>query len=909
TTLVAALKVCLLKYTSNDLVAVGSPALIDLGHPNALVIASEMKAGMSFRDLLLAVRESLLAAYRRQRYPFGRLVRDLGLEIHEGKCPLFEVAISLAGMHGEMPVANNITMRVEKRQDGMSAAIEYNSEMYLRESIERFSNHFMNVLDNALRSTTAIIEEIEMMAEPERDCIVRVWNETARGCARGETLHAMFEEQAEKNSESIAVSGCEEEISFEGLNRRANQLARYLRRRGVGPESLVGICVERSVDMVAGLLAVLKAGGAYVPLDKSYPAERLAYMIEDAGLKLILTQEQFAGRLRGQEADLICLDSVQEVVRQESEENLCCEVSGDNLAYLIYTSGSTGRPKGAMITHRGVVNYLSWCATAYDVTGGKGAPLHSPIGFDLTVTSLFAPLVSGKSVAIVKESEGLEGLCASLSESEDFSLVKITPAHLDLLGNMLAADRIAGATRALVVGGEALFGESLRVWRDQSPGVRIINEYGPTETVVGCCAYEVPAGNPASGPVPIGRPIDNTQIYLLDDRLRPVAIGLPGELYVGGDGVARGYLNRPGLTAERFIPDPFKATPGARLYKTGDLARYQFDGTIHFLGRLDDQVKIRGFRIELGEIESVLSQHSCVQAVAVTVREDTPGDRRLVAYVASDPAQAALASELRSFVKEKLPEYMIPAAFVLLDSLPLTPNGKIDRRALPAPESNRPGLKSRFVAPHTPLEEMLAALWEQVLAVEHLGVNDNFFELGGHSLLATQLISRVSDAFNVALPLRTLFEAPTIAGLAQVIETAIKEGQGLKPQSIKRASREKALPLSFAQQRLWFLDQLEPGKPFFNIPAAIRFSGGLDVLAFEKVFTEIIRRHESLRTRFASADGKPVQVIDAPRPFVIPVIDLDGLPEAQQQAESERLADEEAKRPFDLGRGPLLRVS
>jgi amino acid adenylation domain-containing protein len=459
----------------------------------------------------------------------------------------------------------------------------------------------------------------------------------------------------------------------------------------------------------------------------------------------------------------------------------------DHLAYIIYTSGSTGQPKGAMITHHGLINYLTWAIDAYNAADGQGAPVHSPLGFDLTVTSLFTPLLAGRPVRLLPEGQGIEALTAALAARDDYSLVKITPAHLDILRHALRPDELPGQTRAFVIGGEALLNETIAFWRKHAPQTRLINEYGPTETVVGCCVYDVPPTAEITGAVPIGRPLANTQLYVLDAQFQPAPIGVAGELYIGGDGLARGYLDRPALTAEKFVPNPFSVTPGARLYKTGDLARYRPDGVLEFLGRIDHQIKLRGFRIEIGEIETVLQQHPDVQEAVAIVREDAPGDKRLVAYVVGQEPRTgalganqepgdgsdgsrfvALGSELRAFLQGKLPEYMIPSAFVTLDALPLTANGKVDRKLLPAPDHEQLH-SAAYVAPRDELETTIAAIWADVLGIARVGVHDNFFALGGHSLLAVKVIAGLHERCQTELPLRRIFEAPTVAELAASI--------------------------------------------------------------------------------------------------------------------------------------------
>ncbi len=570
-----------------------------------------------------------------------------------------------------------------------------------------------------------------------------------------------IEIHAERTPEAIALTCAAEPLTYAELNARANQLARHLRSLGVGPETLVGLCAGRSSAMVVGLLAVLKAGGAYVPMDPAYPVDRLSFMLDDARPSVLLTEQDLVGRLPASSAQVVCLDRDWATIADESDGNLPGGAGLHNLAYVIYTSGSTGRPKGAMIPHLGLANYLAWCTRAYAVHEGQGAPVHSSISFDLTITALLAPLVAGRRVGMLDDDLGVEQLGEALRRSRDYSLVKITPAHLRWLGDQLDPGEAGGRTRAFVIGGEALTPEHVAFWRRHAPETVLINEYGPTETVVGCCVYRVPTDRPISSPIPIGRPIANTRLYVLNEDLEPVPTGVAGELYIGGAGVARGYLRRPALTAERFIPDPFAPEPGRRLYRTGDLARWQSDGNLEYLGRVDRQVKIRGYRIEPAEIEEALVRHPSVRESAVVPREHGPDDRRLVAYVTIPEGRTPPDdAELRRFLKGSLTEPMIPSAFMVLDRFPLTPNGKVDREALPDPERGPTRPDAAFVAPRGPAEEDVASAWKAVLRLERVGALDNFFDLGGHSLLATQVISRIRDATGVEIPLRALFDAP-----------------------------------------------------------------------------------------------------------------------------------------------------
>ncbi|WP_232293883.1 condensation domain-containing protein, partial [Stigmatella aurantiaca] len=536
---------------------------------------------------------------------------------------------------------------------------------------------------------------------------------------------------------------------------------------------------------------------------------------------------------------------------------------------------------------------------------GRGAPVHSSISFDLTVTSLVLPLVKGKAVEMVGEEEGVEGLGEALRAGGDYSLVKLTPTHLKMLSQQMKEEEAKGRTRAFIIGGEGLTAESLRYWRKNAPGTRLINEYGPTETVVGCSSYEVKEGDEEEGAVPIGEPIANTQLYVLDGQMGLVAKGVVGELYIGGEGVGRGYLGRGELTAERFVPDPYGKREGGRLYRTGDLVRRKVDGKLEYLGRMDTQVKVRGYRIELGEIETVLSKHAAVSEAVVVVREDAPGGARLVAYVTAHPGQSVRAEELRTLLLGILPEYMVPAAFVSLEKLPLTPNGKLDRRALPAPVAQEP---ESFAAPLSPSEELVAGIWAQLLGIPKVGRHDNLFALGGNSLLAMQVASRLRKAFQAELPLRWLFEAPTVSALAQRVDSARRETHAPQASPLAPVPRDRPLPLSFSQQRLWFLDQLSPGDPSFNMTLAARVTGPLEAERLEWSLRELCRRHESLRTTFATVQGQAVQVV-SPEPRVqLGVVDLSALPQQEREAEVQRRADEDAARPFDLTKGPLLRV-
>jgi amino acid adenylation domain-containing protein len=751
------------------------------------------------------------------------------------------------------------------------------------------------------------------------------FNDTKTECPKDKCFHQLFEEQVLRTPDSVAVVFEGQHLTYAQLNARANQLAHHLQSLGVGPEVLVAICMEHCSEMVVGVLGILKAGGAYLPLDPAYPKERLAFMLQDAHAPVVLTRKHCLERLPDCGGRVVCLDSGWEAIAQESENNPASGATAQNLAYVMYTSGSTGQPKGVMCEHGGLVNYLCWVNAGPLGDPELSVPLTTKLTFDMCLKQLSPPLLRGGQVWILPEEVLAEPtkLLSALAARTKVGLNCVPSLWTAILHAIQSGQaKPPGEGLAYVFfGGEPLSKELVARSLSVLPHLQIWNIYGPTEATANASAARITSGEE----VTIGRPIANAQIYILNSSLHPVPIGVAGELYIGGAGVARGYLNRPELTAEKFIPDPFRVLPGARMYKTGDLARYRPDGNIEFLGRTDHQVKIRGFRIELGEIEAALGRHPAVREAVVMAREDKPGDpsaslltdpstslrieKRLVAYVVAEREPLPTTTDLRNFLKEKLPEYMVPAVFVLLDALPLMPNGKIDRRALPSPDRSRPELDKVFVAPRTPTEESLVEIWVQLLNIERVGVHDNFFDLGGHSLLATQLVSRMREAFQVEIPLRRLFEAPTVAGLAESIEAARQAGQLLLAPPILPVPRNGDLALSFAQQRLWFFDQLEPGLSAYNIPAAVRFQGPLNLAALERSLNEIVKRHESLRTTFGKVDGRPTQVIAPTLTIKLPVVDLRKLPASEQEAEVRRLVTAEAQRAFDLSQGPLIRCT
>ncbi|HEU0253264.1 MAG TPA: amino acid adenylation domain-containing protein, partial [Pyrinomonadaceae bacterium] len=730
------------------------------------------------------------------------------------------------------------------------------------------------------------------------------WNDTDTADLPARCFHTLFEEQVAKTPEQVALVHEGIKLSYAELNRRANQLAHHLRRLGVGTETLVALCVERSIEMVVGLLGILKAGGAFVPLDPSHPQKRLSFTLNDTQAPVILTQASLAAAFAEQQARVLCLDWEWETISSESEQNPPGIVGPANLAYVIYTSGSTGQPKGVQVTHGALSNHMLWMREEIPLNATDRLLQKTSFTFDASIWEFFLPLMCGAQLVLARP--GGQQDSAYLVETlmaEEITVLQVVPTMLRVL---LAEKDISRcrSLRRLFCGGEVVTNDLQERFFSHFDETELYNLYGPTEATIQVTCWH--CERESQMVVPIGRPIPNVQFYVLDAQLQPVPVGVAGELYIGGASLARGYLNRPDLTAERFIPNPFSHTAGARLYRTGDLTRYREDGRLEFLGRKDSQVKLRGFRIELGEIESVLGQHESVQTGLAVVREDSAGEPRLVAYVIASEGRKIETAELRQYLSQRLPLYMVPAVFVTLEALPLLSNGKIDRKALPAPEAMAE--VREFVAPRTPIEEMLAGLWREVLGVDRVGATDDFFELGGHSLLATRLLSRVRDAFRVDVPLRHIFEHSRLAEFATVLEAEMSGASVALAPAIVPVSRDQVLPLSFAQQRLWFIEQLEPTAAAYHISQAIRLTGDLNVEALRNTFNEIVRRHEVLRTVFVVNDGEPAQVIIPSLTVELPLVDLSALPESEREASTVNECAVNAQQPFDLEHGPLFRL-
>ncbi|MET0396317.1 MAG: non-ribosomal peptide synthase/polyketide synthase, partial [Longimicrobiaceae bacterium] len=921
-TVLAAWQGLLGRYAGQEDVVVGSPVagrshretegLIGF-FVNMLALRGDLSGDPAWTELLARTRAVALGAFDHQALPFERLVDELGVERSLAHTPVFQVIFALerAGDGDERlslgearpePFASDdglakfdLNLTVVDGAEALAGVLTFRAALFDADTAARMAGHLEAVLEAMAAAPERRLSEVSLLRGPERARLLHAWNGADTGYTGEICIHELVHARVVRapGAPALRFQGCS--LTYAELYARACQLANRLRREGVGPEARVGICMEPAPEMVVAVLGVLLAGGAYLPLDPDLPAERRAYVLGDAAPVLLLTQAALAERLEGCGVPLLAVDAEAGRIARESPEAPESGVDPDNLAYVIYTSGSTGRPKGVLVEHRGVGNTFLELGRVYGAGPGVRSLAYAPLHFDASVADVFVALCGGAELVLARREAMLPGeeLLRTLREE------RIT--HLKTMPSALAATPVEPLPdlRVIVTGGETLPAEQVKRW---GAGRRFFNGYGATEASIRMTssAYSWEGGDP-----PIGRAVANTQLYVLDARLEPVPVGVAGELYIGGVGVARGYLGRPDLTAERFVPDPHRGVPGARLYRTGDVGRRRADGEIDFLGRVDHQVKVRGFRVELGEIEAVLRGHPTVKEAVVLLREDAPGRQRLAAYVTAEAGAGPAAAELRAHLSEALPEYMVPAAYVVLDELPVTANGKIDRRALPAPAD--PG-EAEPMAPRTPAEELLAGIWAEVLGLERVGVEASFFELGGHSLLATRVMSRVRQAFGVEVPLRALFEAPTVAGLARRIEALRSAGAPAAP-PIVPVPREGPLPASFAQQRLWLVDRLDPGSAAYNMPYALRLRGALDAGALRAALDALVLRHEILRTSFVERGGAPVQAVHDPAPVALAEPDLRRLPAAEREAEALRLAAAEALRPFDLARGPLLRAA
>ncbi|MCG6576907.1 non-ribosomal peptide synthetase, partial [Pseudomonas sp. AF32] len=935
-TLMAAWAALLSRLSGQDDVVIGSPAanrtrseiegLIGF-FVNTLAVRVDVSGAPTVETLLARVKAQALGAQAHQDLPFEQVVELLKPVRSLSHSPLFQVMLSwqtldstelvlgdlkLEGLGVANTVAKfDLSLELGELQGQVFGTLEYATALFDASTVQRYLGYFERLLRAMVANEQMPVDRISLLDDTEREHLLVGLNANQAPYPHTQTIHQLFEAQVAARPKAIAVVFEGERLSYAELNRQANQLAHHLIGLGIRPDDRVAICVERSAEMLVGLLAILKAGGAYVPLDPAYPTERLVYMLADSAPVAVLTQHRLQDRLPPLSAPVVLLDHAerrqQGIAAGRDDNPVVASLGVRHLAYVIYTSGSTGAPKGVMIEHRGLVNYCVDAVRLFGLTPADTVLQQNTLNFDLSVEEIFPALVAGATLAPTRTLFG----SAELQQDSDVrpTFLHLTAAHWHTLAAewhntpALARDHLRDV-RLVNVTGDALSMQKLQMWDAVRPAhTQLINTYGPTEATVSCtAAYMQYDASAMAGNATIGTPMANTRIYLLDGQRQPVPFGVAGEIFIGGDGVARGYLNLDAINAERFLVDPFSDQPDARMYKTGDLARYRPDGRIEYLGRNDFQVKVRGFRIELGEIETRLGECAGVKEAAVIVREDLPGDKRLVAYVVPQAGVTLSAAVLRAELSARLADYMMPGAFVSLPALPLTPNRKLDRQALPAPDAEAYASRTHE-APQGATEVALAQIWQDLLNVESVGRHDHFFELGGHSLLVMRLIAKVREQLGVELNLSDVFAQPQLSALAQVLSEAARSTRpGIVP-----VPREQVLPLSFAQQRLWFLAQLDAGSAAYHIPTGLRLRGALDVRALGRALDRIVARHEALRTTFVQAQGQEVvqRIAAVDIGFALSLYDLTESPDAE--AALSRIAEEEAREVFDLAQGPLAR--
>jgi amino acid adenylation domain-containing protein/non-ribosomal peptide synthase protein (TIGR01720 family) len=945
-TLLAAYVTLLSRYSGQQDIVVGSPianrnrseieSIIGF-FVNTLVLRTHLQGNPTFQELLSRVQQVALDAYAHQDVPFELLVEALQPERNLSYTPLFQVMfvlqnaptvrLELRGLSitpleiSSVTAQFDLTLSMAETEHGLTGEWEYNTDLFDAATITRMLGHFQTLLEAIVANPQQLVSELSLLTETERHQLLVEWNDTFADYPQNKCIHQLFEAQVERTPDAVAVVFEDEQLTYHELNCRANQLAHHLQGLGIEPEVLVGICVERSLEMIVGLLGILKAGGAYVPLDPEYPQERLSFMLEDAQVPVLLTQQQLLEKLPQHQAQIVCLDTDWQFISQLSQDNALAQlpvgiafggatsvadVQATNLAYVIYTSGSTGKPKGVMIPHGAIANHCCIIQQAYALVESDRVLQFASINFDVSLEEIFPTLIAGATLVLRGSDVWTPRNFQKIISHFRLTVVNLPTAYWQQLAQEWAKTQVLDTNsqlRLVIVGGDVMLPKYVAIWQQSAMfRVRLVNAYGPTETTITATLFEIiPQLSEGINlkKMPIGRPLPNRTVYILDSYLQPVPIGVPGELYIGGGCLAKGYLNRPELTQEKFIPNPFSDVT-ERLYKTGDLARYLSNGNIEYLGRIDNQVKIRGFRIELGEIEAVLAQHPDVEVTVVIAQEDYLGDKRLVAYVVPNHEQAPTPSELRRFLKEKLPDYMVPFAFVMLEALPVTPNGKVDCSALPAPEISQRSLEEGFVAPHTPTEEVLAAIWAEVLGVERVGIHDNFFELGGDSILSIQLIARANQA-GLQLTPRQLFLHQTIAELAALAGTRtlpVQSEQGLVMGSV---------PLTPIQQ--WFFEQNLPYPDHFNQSVLLEVPPDLKPELLKQVMQQLLVHHDALRLRFVQDESIWQQInVGLEETVSLTVVDFSQLSSGEQQTALEATAAE-LQASLHLSEGSLMRVA
>ncbi|HEX2195978.1 MAG TPA: amino acid adenylation domain-containing protein, partial [Actinomycetota bacterium] len=874
---------------------------------NTLVLRTDLSGDPTFAELLERVREVALGAYAHQDLPFEKLVEELKPPRDLSIAPVVQVSFSLqdaaaaefdlAGLEVDYTRVKDESAKIDLSfflfEDGadLFGEVNYATALFDEATVEAMVGHFQTLLEAIVADPNVPIARYPLLSEEQGRALVEDLNPPLPEPAGDPFVHHAV--RLRPRGDVALVSG-DAEMTYGELNDRAAAVAADLRRRGVGPGDVVAVLLERSFDLVAAQLGILEAGAAFLPLDPSYPQRRLSFMLHDARPRAVVSDAATATRFDLGGLDVVAVSAGGPATFDPPD------LRPDDLAYVIYTSGSTGEPKGVAVSHANLAFLVAWYGSEFG-GGGRTSSL-APLSFDASVWELWLALPAGTPVALMTTDEARDPRALL----EAFDRYGVTRAFVPTAtAHSLATTSLPDSLETLLVAGERLTRPPL------APHVTTLNAYGPTETTVMATVGRV---EPDAAIPHIGRPPAGALVYLLDGDLEPVPKGLPGEIYVGGRGVARGYVGRPDLTADRFVPDPFAAEAGARMYRTGDRGRYRADGTIDFLGRTDEQVKVRGYRVEPAEVEAALVEHPAIRRAAVAASPDASGGARLVAYLVGDAIPAV--PELRDFLRGVLPSHMVPSVYVSLDELPLTPAGKLDRAALPAPDAERPDLGGEYDEPGTETEKVLAEIWAEVLGLERVGRTDDFFDLGGHSLLGTQLVSRIRNRFEVEIPLRALFERPTVGGLAAVLDETARQdflplvaaprggGLGRTPES------DGELPLlSFAQQRMWFIDQIDPASSTYNVPVALRLRGPVDAGHLERALNAIVERHETLRTTFTAVRGEPRQVIAEEGRVPLTFVDLAYLGDDEREAAAMKVVNEEAARPFDLATGPLWRTT
>ncbi|HYX15544.1 MAG TPA: amino acid adenylation domain-containing protein [Nostoc sp.] len=930
--LLAAFQTFLYRYTGQDDIAVGT-AIANRNRDeikqligffvNTLVLRTDMGGNPTFDELLTRVKKVALGAYTHQDLPFDQIVEAVQPERHTSQTPLFQVmfnvqdysqlpempGLALSLLKIETKTAQfDLSLSIEITKERVMASFEYNTDLFDAVTITKMLRHFQNLLSGIAVNPQARLSNLPLLSAADHHELLEISTNKSQIPNSQECIHQQFEAQVERTPNAVAVVFQNQHLTYRELNQRANQLAHYLKNFGVKPEVLVGICIERSLEMIIGLLAILKAGGAYLPLDPAYPKERLTLMLKDAQVSVLLTSSVKLNTLAEQQSQVICVDTDWQAISQESQENPIHQTQLDNLAYLIYTSGSTGTPKGVMIQHRSLACYINTASIKFeiktsDADGGQSQRIlqFASISFDTAAEEIFPCLICGAAL-ILRTDETLSSTPQFLQQCHDWGItvLDLPTAFWHQITAELATANLAlpDSLRLVIIGGERADRKHLIMWQQQvNQRVRLVNSYGPTETTIVATLCDLSVST--SGEVTIGRAIPQVQTYVLDPYLQLLPVGTPGELYIGGVGVARGYCNRPELTAEKFIPNPYTTEPGARLYKTGDLVCYLPDGNLEFIGRIDHQVKIRGFRIELGEVEVLLNQHLAVRETVVVVSQDSVNSKRLVAYVVPQKGQTLTITELRGFLEAKLPSYMIPAAFVILEALPLTPNGKVDRKALPIPNTVRPELEETFVAPQTTIEKQLAAIWAEVLGLEKIGRNDNFFRLGGDSILSLQVIFKANQ-IGLSLTPKQLFQHQTIAQLAVIAGITKK----IEAEQMAVTGFLELTPIQH-----WFFEQHQPEPHHWNQSVLLESKQKIDLVILEKIIESLQNHHDVLRLRFLQ-EKFSTQALFASPDDVMPLayFDFSGLSKDKQAAAIEAAATK-LQASLNLSQGPLFQVA